>query len=459
VKRQFMEVTRKKALQINLILFEYFIVFIMVLYAGKASVFISSLDSWENPLGLLFPIISVAVFGFIKRVRFNHQFLLLILGYTLYFIATTVKLGSLHPRFFLINLIYFTLVYIVLSGLRYKFFTFYEDILYCLCIIALIFWTVMNIIPGTFIEFLRNFEFSTQNVPKGNVDFNTMVFTVNNYATTPDHIIHFGAISLYRNSGFAWEPGAFAVYVNIAFLFHLIRNKFKLTNQKRLLVFIAALATTFSTTGYSLFILLILFYIYNQNIVKIMWMAPVVILITGFLFTLPFMGEKISKKDGVISTEEMIYYSSRYDIQYAPQRFHSLQIDFVDFLNHPILGYGGRTELKWTTQLGAQISTVSGIGSIMARYGLVGIIFFFFSLWQSSNQIILLYKVKGIIFPFLFILLISISYSIITPLYMCIWLLYISSFLKTEVVRRRTIYNILKELDRKSLKKRIIVLI
>src|SRR5690606_22669732 len=109
--------------------------------------------------------------------------------------------------------------------------------------------------------------------------------------------------------------------------------------------------------------------------------------------------------------------------------------DFIDFINNPILGYGGHQEARWTEKLGAQIATVSGIGKIFAQYGLVGALFFFISLWKSSGKIVTVFKVKGMIFPFMFVMLISISYGLIVALYMCIWLFFLPGFTKSEVIR------------------------
>jgi hypothetical protein len=299
----------------------------------------------------------------------------------------------------------------------------------------------MNVIPSTFIELLRNFEFSSQ-LPGSNVDFNIIVYTVNDFLLIPDSIVNIGGIKIFRNAGFAWEPGVFASLINIAIFFSLIRNRFKLNNNKRLWVFLVALASTFSTTGYSMFVLLVLFYLYNQDFVKVFWLAPIVAVSVIFVFMLPFMYEKITYENQW-TIEELVYLSATNHRTYVPQRFQSLQIDFIDFLNHPLIGYGGHGPAAWTAKLGADIPTVSGIGEIMTQFGIVGILFFLISLWASSKQIINLFNIRGTIFPVLFILLFAISYSAFHLFVMWIWLLFLSSFLKTEFIRRYVIYNIL----------------
>lgn len=413
---------------------EYFAVFLVIFYAGNASMFVRSFENWDNPVGLLLPLITIAGLGLIKGVHFNQKFILLIIGYILYTVASTIKFGEVHPRFMAINLIKFTLAYMLISSLRTRFFSIYEQILFYLSLIAIGFWALHNIVPDAFTSFLEKIEFSTQGEEKGSIRLNTIIFTISNYDVVKNHIADFGIFQLYRNSGFAWEPGAFSAYINIAILFNLLRTKFRLKNNFRFIVFVIALTTTFSTTGYTIFILLIIFYVYNQNFQKVVVLLPVVALFAAYLFTLPFMAEKISEASEY-NTEELVYNSLKYDIQYIPQRFESLQIDFRDFINHPVIGYGGHQEARWTKQLGANISTISGIGKIMAQFGIVGIIFFVFSLYKSSQQITHLYKAKGVIFPFLFIIMIAISYNIFSVLYLSIWLLYLPNFYKTEMLR------------------------
>jgi len=424
----------------NILIFEYFVVFVFIIYGANASVFTGAIENWDNPIGLMLPILSIIGLAYIRDVNFNHKFLLLLIGYTIWLAASTLKFGELHPRFFGIYLIKISVAYILISALGFRFFKIYEDILYYLCIIGVSFWIVVNLMPTTFIELLRNFEFSKQR-PHSNVDFNILVFTVGNYALVPDYIVNFGGIKIFRNAGYAWEPGVFASYINLAIFFNLIRNRFKLKSNKHLWVFLVALASTFSTTGYSLFILLVLFYLYNQDFVKVFWMAPIVAVLTMFIVMLPFMYEKISY--GYQSIEELVYRSAKYNIPAYPQRFQSLQIDFIDFMNHPLIGYGGHFPAAWTAKLGADITTVSGIGELMAQFGIIGTLFVLISLWLSSKQIIKLFNVRGTIFPFLLVLLYSISYSVFAILVMCIWLLYLSSFRKTEVIRRYFIHNIL----------------
>jgi hypothetical protein len=129
--------------------------------------------------------------------------------------------------------------------------------------------------------------------------------------------------------------------------------------------------------------------------------------------------------DKVVSqdTDEQIQNSIAYDIVYTPQRYSSFLIDFKDFTNNPLLGYGGHVQEMWTAKLGAQIGSISGLGKLLARFGLVGTIFFFYMLIKSSKKLCSTFDFKGWLGLFVIMLMISISYSLIEqPLLMCFWL-------------------------------------
>lgn len=427
----------------NIKYFEHFVVFVIVIYAGNTTEFTNAEESWSDPIGMMLPIVSVATLALLKGVRFNQKYFLLLVGFVIYFVATTLYFGQVHPRFFGIYIIRITSVYLVVSALGFRFFEVYEDVLYFLSIIAVVFWVILNIIPTTFIEFLRPFEFSSQGNEKGNVDFNVLFYTIGNYSLFPDSIANIGGFRVIRNAGFCWEPGVFASFVNIAIFSNLIRNRFKLNNNKHLIVFIIAIGSTLSTTGYSLFILLLMFYIYNQKIYKVVWLAPIFTVIAIGLSTLPFMSEKVTS-DYDLTTKELVYRSAKYNLPYSPQRFQSLEIDFIDFLEYPITGYGGHMNATWTKKIGANIVTVSGIGELISQFGMVGILFFLSSLWISSKQIILLFNVRGLIFPVLFVLLYAISYSVLSTLMMIIWMIHMASFRKILAIRKFALNNMIE---------------
>jgi len=404
-------------------------IFVLIIYAGSATVFVRSMASWENYLGLFIPIVLTLIIGYSHRVKISRRFLFLLIGYSIYNLILTIKFQALHPRFYGIYLINFTIAYVIYSSLRFRFFIYYERILYHLCIIALIFWGMHITAPELLTSLMHQISFSKPG--SSNVDSNIIIYTINNLSTIEDTNINIGGLSLVRNSGFAWEPGGFACLINLAIFINLIRTKFKLVQNNRIWIFIFTLITTFSTTGISIFFLLLVFYIYNQHVKYTVVLIPLTIALGIFISTLPFMAEKLIDVTNY-DTEEMIENTIRYDSQSTPQRLESLQIDFVDFLNNPIFGYGGHMEEQWTAKLGAKIATISGLGKVMSVFGIVGILFFFINLIKTSKEFAKSFKFKGWLFPFTMIIMISISYSLIfMPLLMCFWLMN-STFLSNK---------------------------
>ena len=140
------------------------------------------------------------------------------------------------------------------------------------------------------------------------------------------------------------------------------------------------------------------------------------------IISLPFFKDKL-----ISSSRNSIEYEIDSSIKYGghktPQRIDSFIIDFNDFKNNPILGYGGNLNERWTYKIGANISTISGIGKVFAQYGLVGVIFFFTLLYKSSKKLMFYHNFRGWFFPFLMIVMISISYSLIfNAILMCFWM-------------------------------------
>ena len=70
----------------------------------------------------------------------------------------------------------------------------------------------------------------------------------------------------YRNCGFTWEPGGFACFLILAIIINLASNKFKIRN-KSLMILILSLITTFSTTGYMAFAFIMIWYLFNTELI------------------------------------------------------------------------------------------------------------------------------------------------------------------------------------------------
>lgn len=311
----------------------------------------------------------------------------------------------------------FFIAYTTVVSLKTSFFFYYETCLKYLCLIALFFWILQVLMPGPLTEILKSLTFFKP--------YNEIIQA---------HVIVFSILNegvesfLPRNSGFAWEPGAFAVFINLAIFANLVRNSFRIRNNKNLLIFIISLLSTQSTTGYSIFLLLAAFYFINMKgmTLKIL-IIPLVIIGVLYIFSLPFMYEKIASlgSEKVSDLVEIGAKDWNKDKMIGAQRFVSFQIDFIDFLNNPILGYGGHDEEMWTRKSNINVVSISGIGKILAKFGLVGCFFFIVVLYRNSVRFSKFFGYKGKLLLFLLILQVSISYSLIeNALLICFWMFF-----------------------------------
>jgi hypothetical protein len=393
-----------------------FVTFIII-SAGGATIFTRSFQTWEQPLGFILPFLLSIWLLKIYKIGVSKKFILLIFLFLVYFILLTFKYDEIHYKFLVIYPLSFFIAYSFVSTLKADFFTIYERLLHLLCLIALFFWVLQILIPVPLTSLLSSL---------------TLIKPYNEIIQA--HIFVFSILNegiesvLPRNSGFAWEPGAFAVFINLAIFVNLIRNSFRIRKNINLVIFVLTLLSTQSTTGYSIFLLQAAFYFINMKGISLkLLLMPLLIIGVLYVISLPFMYEKITglgneKISDVVETGAKDWNK---DKMIGAQRFVSFQIDFIDFLNNPILGYGGHDEDMWIKKSKINVVSISGIGKIMAKFGLVGIIFFIVVLYKNSVQFSKFYDYKGKLLLFLLMLQVSISYSLIeNPLLMCFWMFF-----------------------------------
>ncbi len=418
-QRTFQEKENKDFQKISF--WEYLYLFVLIIYAGQASVFVRAQWFSENLLGYSIPIILSIIFFFKWRLKINKRFLLLLLFLFFYFAAVTIKYKELHPTIFLYYVFIFFIVYVTISGLQFDFFEAYENILFYLCLIALGFWGIQTILGG---DTLYNYFEKIPGLDKFSYVSGTGGFNVIAYSIQYSETAFVYGISIPRNCGFAWEPGGFGVYICLAVLIKLF---FSDPDQKfnfHFWVFLAALVSTQSTTGYTIFIALIFFYYINRKSNAMVLIIPLLVIAIIFAFSLPFMSNKIIKLiEETKNVDYIVWKSIGNPVGSAPQRFSSFFIAFRDFYQNPVLGTGGIAGASWYNKIGANISPISGLGNLMGTFGTIGTLFFGIISYKTSIFLSNEFNYKSKALIFVIILLISISYSIIfLPLVMCFWM-------------------------------------
>lgn len=369
---------------------------------------------WSNEGLIIIFIIGLFIFGY-KLLRPTKSLLLALGIWMGYFTVNTLIIKSYHPFFMATYIIYIIIAWWLFSYYKEKLFIKYENAVYILSIISLIFylWQVSH------------FE-SLYSVIKS-LDLSQDLFPVKGYASILVYSIVDSDHSMFfpRNCGFAWEPGPFSSYVALALFFNLARNKRILKDKLKLSIFLLVILTTQSTTGIFLLFAIILWLAWSyfkNNYVRLI-SIPIASLVLLYVFiNNPLLQEKIIS-DSQQNVGELIDNSIKYNITYNPGRFASLQLGWIDFKNHPIAGYGGHIASRYAAQQGANVATINGLAAIMARYGSIGLMLFLLLINSTGKWLSVFYSYKGyFIFPSL-ILIISFGFGVIeTPMFVTLWI-------------------------------------
>ena len=416
--------------------FEYFFVFVMVIYAGRANTFVESVSIKENFIGVILPILLSVILAFRWKVIFDANFYIVMFCFTLYFIAISLKDGEMHPTFFLTYFFKFLNVYIVIKALKFNLFGIYEHVIYYMAITALFLWAIQIVLGGdTLFNYfnripgLDTFSFVTG---KG---LSTIFYSVQ---PTSYSILDY---KIPRNCGFAQEPGSFSVYICLAIFINLFITNTGKDSKKLFWVLGIALMSTMSTTGYVIFMVIMVYFILSKNMNKVLLLLPIAIGVLIYMSTLPFMSNKIVELINETNELDLLIVNTIGREETAtPQRFTSFMITYRDFQNNPVLGLGPDNEKSWINKVGARISPISGIGNLLAQFGAVGFLFFIISTISSSFYISKYYGYNGRFLLFIIIILISISYSvIILPLLMSFWMFKLFS---PPILDNEEIYNL-----------------
>lgn len=182
-----------------------------------------------------------------------------------------------------------------------------------------------------------------------------------------------------RNSGPYYEPGMFAIFLNISLLFNLILNK-RILDKKNIILIISIL-TTLSTAGYiGLFLIIIGAYFRFDNFKSVVFLIIAFIMGIYFYNTLPFLKDKIEKN---IESKDI-----------TTSRFGSLYADLTYIKKSPILGNGRflfeRMNVSiWDVQTRHRNN---GISKLIVNYGIPFTVYFFYLVFISFKRTILYYN-------------------------------------------------------------------
>lgn len=216
--------------------------------------------------------------------------------------------------------------------------------------------------------------------------------------------------SLKRNQSLFWEPGAFQAFLNIAIAFELFSA---FPNFKRLRVFVLALISTFSTTGYiALFFLIFAYAMFSKKIPngKVLKIG-LLLFVVGFVFVIvkfashpenPFM------KIVHFYTEQA--WDGTGDINSASVRFFAILLPIQAFLEKPFWGYGYDGLTQYTLLYTNGMNTCTMV-NWFAIYGLFFGLIMILGYYRLTNNFCNNSLARKIMFVFFFIVMMSENFA------------------------------------------------
>ncbi len=408
--------------------FEYIYMFVMVIYMAQITPVTSrmygSLNG--NPIPFLIPIILTLILLYRNRVTFNNVNLAIVSGViAIWSLITNVLYNDFSSEtfsylFFLYYAVFIAYIHCQVYGSKYL--LIYEDIIVKLSIVSLIGWSISVLLPFIAIPLFRLFP---------DTGFGNNVFYIFN-AMDPAK----GQVTvLLRNAGCSWEPGRFAIMVCLGILSNLYRNGIRFKNNREIYILLAALITTFSTTGYMIAMFLYaVFFVKNVSVPQITSFCVVAIPIIYGIYQLDFVGGKVDKQLTQISSlddsfsETIIWYErTLQDGEYAVvlDRFPSMAFEWQSIINseNMFLGYGRDIRNSFFyNNISSNYRLSGGFLQVVGMYGILLGLAFYILLWHSSQKLVKDQNYKTPIALFGLIIFSSISYPILCiPVFTTLW--------------------------------------
>lgn len=281
----------------------------------------------SNTVFLYFPRIIAAIgiiyLFFTNKTLFNNNNKKIIFCGVILILLISITSLIYHEAFgtAISRILFVTLgLMIVLSYSLEDFCKIFVKFVYIVCVFALITEVIAYILP--------------QLITKLPIVINT--------ANNKFYVYFFGAFehdnlsqTFKRGQGIFWEPGAFSIYIVLAFMIHLFKQNI---NIKKIFIFLLTLLITFSTTGYIAVIVLIISFIFSKNNspitkkIKLFFISfGIIILTLSILVEDSLLYSLVFKKISSGTSSAITRYSSF---------FNGIRVT----LDHPLFGVGNNYE-------------------------------------------------------------------------------------------------------------------
>lgn len=189
--------------------------------------------------------------------------------------------------------------------------------------------------------------------------------------------IFYGDSAKFRNSGMFWEPGAFAGYLAVALILLLLEERFKVRRSSvvfMVLVLVASILTTKSTTGYLVLMGIIAYWFY-QSVNKFDYVLKLLFRISGIIISLVFFYQLYNSLDFLHEKiENRMEDNKQKHEQHQINRIGNFLYDIDYIVRQPIVGWSGVAATKNSVDpFASEFADAQGNGlsGFVVKYGVV----------------------------------------------------------------------------------------
>ena len=371
----------------------YILLILLIAVSGFEYFYLN--EEWIS-IGLILSLITV----YSRRLynRLDKKALYIILLFIVLEFVQFLFLGGFRLRPIIGTFARLFFAYFVILILNGEILKAYIKVISIFSIISLMFYILYYLFPGLVSDIIAFSKIHIKPVFSVKETFNSyykpniIIFAFHGFELLP-----------MRNSGPFWEPGAFAIYLNLALVFNLMNEK-KLTSFKSLL-FIITILTTLSTSGIVTLMFIIIVYNYfktRKRLISLLLIPLLVLFSLSVFFRTEILYDKINTN---ISLSEVTTTS----------RFGSAKEDINLFQKNPIIGYGRNTEATYgkTILYSRATHRNNGLTRIFVQYGVFALVILYMIMKSMRNITYMYIRDKYyFLLPFTVILLSSFSQNI-----------------------------------------------
>lgn len=332
---------------------DYFITTLVICISGNPIIINGT--KWY---GVIAALIMLLICLILRRPVINTLFIRWLIGFTLLFAVQGIVLPaiSIPAEINFIAKLYTIFLATLILGAKFR--STYFNVIYIISFVSLI-CLILN-----YLGISMGIQFEKYRT----------IFVYNSF-------LHFEKAHILRNCGMFWEPGAFQGYIMLAFLFYI--NDYKSlwkTHKRKCIILSLALLTTFSTTGYIVYLLYIAYIILASQIsfyVKTCVASITLIFCIYAYHNFDFLGGKIEEQ-----------YENAMNLrnnEVSWSRMGAMKIDLQQILRHPLVGNGFVMTSRYENLGNKMAGSGNGFTGAINMLGIPCIAIYLMALYRSLN--------------------------------------------------------------------------